>query len=119
MGTPLNEIDAERNRQIANGHGVDHDDEHADGSLVYAAIAYALVATDDGDTQLTVRSPSAAIKLSPSLLADSVWPWERPAYPPNRNSKNGRKRLVQAAALLVAEIERLDRVDAEEQFADP
>jgi len=90
--TVVDEIAAERRRQIdAEGWTPEHDDEHADGSLALAATVYASglpVADDQGE--LTVIG--------------QLWPWEWSFKPKGR-----RRDLIRAAALIVAEIERLDR----------
>lgn len=68
--------------QTMRGYTAEHDDQHADGSIADAAACYA--------------SPNAPLKL---------WPWRN--APPNHADR--RSRLIDAAALCIAEIERLDR----------
>ena len=81
------DIAAERRRQIeVEGWTPAHDDRNVDGSMATAASCYAL---DHG-------SRSTPPKL---------WPWHSSWWKP----KDRRRDLVRAAALLVAEIERLDR----------
>lgn len=83
------EIARERERQIsAEGWTPEHDDEHTDGHMALAAACYALQSTHVGATRL--------------------WPWDRAWWKP----KDERRNLVKAAALIVAEIERLDRAAA-------
>lgn len=86
----VTEIEAERRRQIeAKGWTAEHDDEmHPDGHLAFAAACYA---AGRNDIQTPTRRP--------------VWPWEAKWW---KNS-NRRRSLVKAGALIVAEIERLDR----------
>jgi hypothetical protein len=77
----VGDIAAERHRQRrVEGYHPLHDDTHCDGELARAAAAYIT-----GDITL--------------------WPWDRTYWKP----KTRRSDLVRAAALLVAEIERLDR----------
>jgi len=80
------EIDvlAERQRQIEiEGWTPEHDEEvNTDGELVRAAVCYAVLA-----------------------LHDDWWPWADVWWKP----KNRRRDLVRAAALIIAEIDRLDR----------
>jgi hypothetical protein len=91
---------AERQRQVnVEGWTANHDDvEHDDGELAGAASAYALAAADKlyphslGDAGFVADNPPAS------------WPttWVfKPADP--------RRMLVKAGALILAEIERLDR----------
>ncbi len=91
----VRDVLAERQRQISEiGYAPDHDDEHADGSLARAAACYALG-----------RKSVRALEWSPDVI---LWPWENWAW------KNGepRRMLVKAGALILAEIERLDRAAA-------
>lgn len=82
------EFIGERNRQITGeGYSLAHDDQHVDGELAQAAAAYA--------------------SLGARQWADAAqcWPWEgqmNTAHMP-------REALVIAGALILAEIERLDR----------
>lgn len=79
---------AERQRQVtAEGWTPAHDDEHVEGQLSDAAACYALFATDQ------------------SRPVPDYWPW-----PDNWWKQHGERRdLVRAGALIIAEIERLDR----------
>jgi hypothetical protein len=83
------EVWRRRLRQEAKGYTAAHDDEHADGSIADAAACYA--------------SPNAPLKL---------WPWR--CAPPDQSDR--RERLVDAAALCIAEIERMDRAGVEQDI---
>lgn len=87
MRKALEDINRERERQIAKGYDARHDDEHSDGSIARAAASYALVACP-----LKTNTP--------------IWPWSYDSYIPGLP----RDALVKAGALIVAEIERLDRL---------
>ena len=106
----LNDIAAERHRQSAmEGWDNEHDDSHTNGELALAAAAYVIagrpVHTDDP------RRKGASVSVDPLNL----WPWSRDWWKPS----DVRRNLVRAAALLVAEIERLDRKSvAETRRAD-
>jgi hypothetical protein len=81
------EIQLERRRQIeSEGCPPEHDDKYVRGELARAGATYAL-------TGVGVVPPVG------------LWPWGQPSFKP----KNRRRDLVRAAALIVAEIERLDR----------
>lgn len=84
----LGEIKAERERQLAKGYTPEHDDQHTTFEISTVAAAVALGATDhlSGD--------------APEWAEHIIDKWDT------------RRRLVIAATLLVAEIERLDRKSA-------
>lgn len=86
----LEEVAAKRLCQIALGYDAAHDDEHAFGEIGRMAAAYVARATGD---------------FYPS---DLVWPWTEPMA----ESKGVRNDLLVAAALIIADIERIDRQDA-------
>lgn len=79
----LSEIAAERRRQITNGWTAEHDDGHRNGEIVSAPWGANRRASD-----------GAVFSMAP------------------HTAQYGRKRLLEAAALIVAEIERLDRLAA-------
>lgn len=89
MGRAIDDIFAERRRQIEKeGWSWAHDDEHADFELEKAAGCYALGITEvDGQR---------------------IWPWSMVWWKPGER----RRMLVKAGALIVAAIERLDRLAA-------
>lgn len=99
LSKALDDIAAERARQIsAEGWTPEHDDEHRRGEMANAAAAYA-------------RRAGALIvdpDLTPYPFRQPWWPWDAQWWKP----KDPRRNLVRAAALIVAEIERLDRLPA-------
>jgi hypothetical protein len=99
----LSEIAYERERQIVGeGWVPHHDDYHIMGELAGAAACYCL--TSNGVMR----------KEGPTWVDPSVyWPWEPESFKPG----DRRRDLIKAAALIVAEIERLDRAEAREQAA--
>ncbi len=103
----LKEIGEERQRQIdSEGWSIKHDDGHDDESLAMAAACYAapipILKQQNGNNGCSFVDP---------------WPWttfsrgiecyDYTEY--NKERKPRRRQLVIAAALLIAEIERLDR----------
>jgi hypothetical protein len=89
----INEIAAERQRQIeAEGWTPEHDDEHDGEELAKAAGCYAL-----GTTRIYNHRGDR--------VGYSFWPWDIKWWKPT----DRRRDLVKAGALIVAEIERLDR----------
>jgi hypothetical protein len=80
---------AERKRQVrAEGWTPEHDDDHTEAEMALAAACYAMAAGGYAKGQ-----------------TPPIWPWSlswwKPAY--------GRRDLIKAGALILAEIERLDR----------
>ena len=83
----LDDVIAERARQIqVEGWTVEHDDKHRSYELPHAAAAYAIVNVD-------------------SAKADRLWPFNSHWF----KSGDHRRNCVKAAAMLLAEIERIDR----------
>lgn len=91
---------AERRRQVtAEGWTPEHDDTHESGELAGAAACYARHVNGRQWVYLT-RPESYASEAAPN-----EWPWDERWWKP----KSPRSDLVRAAALILAEIERLDR----------
>lgn len=88
-------IAAERERQVsAEGYDTAHDDEHGDGEIAWAAACYAAtgeVFCSNPDLHTYARA----------------FPWG--GARPKDHGKDRVRDLVKAAALCVAEIERLQR----------
>lgn len=98
-----NDVLAERRRQIeAEGWTAEHDDTHSRGELASAAACYAT------ELDLWTGYEQADRKGRATLIsAERVWPWSGWWKPTDR-----RRNLVKAGALILAEIERLDRLPA-------
>ena len=98
--TPIEEIAAERERQkTVEGWTAEHDDEHDDDDLAIAAACYAL------------PDRIRRIVIFDRTLLERIWPWSKDWWKPKRDR---RRQLVKAGALIVAEIERLDRAAQQE-----
>lgn len=84
----------ERQRQRTDeGWTSEHDDEHNNHELAHAAVSYA-----------AYEGP----------VPPSLWPWDAKWWKPT----DRRRSLVKAAALLVAEIERIDRAQSKDDNGD-
>jgi hypothetical protein len=82
---------AERQRQIdKEGWTPAHDDAHGGGEMASAAAVYALRASGHFESGVP-----------------TYWPWDFADYKPKDNRSN----LIRAGALVLAEIERLDRME--------
>lgn len=96
MTVASRDVLAERLRQIeAEGWTPEHDDHHPGGVMASAAACYAAASRQvlrDG------TDPEA-------ICAPGMWPWDRHWWKP----APVRRMLVKAGALILAEIERLDR----------
>ena len=87
----VKDVKAERRRQIeSEGWTPDHDDEHAYGEMASAGACYAL---------------NGAQHWAAKMAAAQFWPWSKDWWKPTTR----RCDLVKAGALILAEIERLDR----------
>lgn len=95
MSKALEDVAAERRRQIeVEGWTPEHDDEHREGELAQAAAVYALGAA--------YRAQGFR---ATNVLRMVTWPWDNAWF----KLKDQRRDLVKAGALILAEIERLDR----------
>lgn len=81
MKSVITEIVGERIRQIEKGFTAQHDDQHKDGELARAAACYAM-----------------------REISGYHWPFEDRWKPEGQ-----RENLIKAAAMIMAEIERIDR----------
>ena len=100
MSQATDDINAERRRQIeAEGWTPAHDDEHGDGALANAAACYAL---------------GAKLYVAPEYRDGKgvIWPFDEEWWKPSKGRCGRRRDLVKAGALIVAEIERIDRASA-------
>lgn len=105
----LDDIAAERQRQIdAEGWSPEHDDAHDGGQLSRAAGWYALNANSHewNDVCGVADARCEANHLFSAKDGYYRWPFDMEWW----RTKNQRSDLIRAAALLVAEIERIDRV---------
>lgn len=100
------EVLAERKRQIsAEGWTPEHDDEHEWGELAGAAGYYALHVNARG---WVYPERPEDYQCEP---APGSWPWDAEWWKPS----SPRRDLVKAGALILAEIERIDRANAKPQ----
>lgn len=101
----IDEIAAERKRQIeAEGWHPEHDDAHKNGEMGGAAACYIMRG---------LRITATGLHDRVELMVRDLWPWARDWWKP----KNRRHDLIRAGALIVAEIERLDRAAAKRDAA--
>jgi hypothetical protein len=92
-------VAAERRRQIeVEDWTPEHDDEHDNGEMAAAAAAYAFSAYTNTAARYFAAEPVG------------FWPWDACWWKP----RTPREDLVRAGALIVAEIERIDRAAAAE-----
>lgn len=110
MTKAASDVLAERNRQIAaESWTPGHDDTHASGQLALAAGWYAFNSVYRGSECVgdVSSGESEASKLFAARTGHGAfqWPWDRSWWKPS----TPRRDLVKAGALVLAEIERLDR----------
>jgi hypothetical protein len=109
----IEEIAAERRRQVeVEGWTPEHDDTHRFGEMAAAAASYAWFSTFSSDAR-------AEMEFGPKRGFINLlwWMWPRSWSDRWWKPKDRRRDLIRAAALIVAEIERLDR--AASPLADP
>lgn len=109
--TVIDEIAAERQRQInAERWTPVHDDTHTDGSLARAAACYALPEPEIARRTEQVWPPRGEYPVHVPYDVPKLWPssWHSKWWKPT----DRRRDLVKAGALILAEIERLDRAIA-------
>lgn len=94
--TIFDEIAARRQYQIAKGYDAAHDDSHIKGEIADAAACYASMKAAD---------------------TFGIWPWwdSKPNHQPTLSERR-RSYLIDAAAMIVAEIERLDRLSDDKRI---
>jgi len=91
--TAMEKIIAERDRQVkVEGWTPEHDDEHADGEMLRAAVIYMHHGTDRAAPVDSIGIPFS-------------WPWSWQWWKPKDRARN----LERAGALCLAERERLER----------
>lgn len=93
--TAIDDIAAERRRMTEP----EHDEAHRLGQMAGAAACYLM-------RNLSINYADLAQRVR--LLSRDLWPWAE-TY---RQPQDHRADLVRAAALIVAEIERIDRAEA-------
>lgn len=113
--TALADVIAERRRQVQEeGWTAEHDDQHEKCELAKAAVAYAYFATRGDDVREHYND--GALDVRNMVVWKRVWPWSQDWWKP----KTQRFDLIRAAALILAEIERIDRkYDAEQWAPEP
>lgn len=112
---------AERERQRSDeGEGFTdlHDDNYQIGEMAFAAAAYTIDLLDYGSHAKVTGSVNiqrfgrtGVIPIGRLDLARLLWPWSMKWF----RSTTPRRNLVKAGALILAEIERIDRLDAKEK----
>lgn len=106
MSKAIEDVLAERRRQVeAEGWSPEHDDAHTDFSLAKAACIYGVGATLEGPDRTVMDEFGASG--TPGWMKE-LWPWDHKWFKPTSR----RRDLVKAAALFIAEIERIDRAAA-------
>lgn len=94
----------ERERQISEeGWSPEHDDEHVNGELANVAACFSAT------NELYLYSKhSDGLH---NMTACHLYPWEDKYY--KKASKNRKQQLIVAGALIIAELERLERAEVQ------
>jgi hypothetical protein len=92
---------AERRRQVeAEGWTAEHDDAHRQGDMAQAGGCYAIAAAAKAQDGAGVSARWMTAEIG------RIWPWAGAWWKP----RDFRRDLVRAGALIIAEIERFDRM---------
>lgn len=86
----VEDVLAERIKQVDKGYTPEHDDDYKDDELTMAAICYLELGITDGVPANTVAT---------------CWPWDVRTFKP----RDQRSNLVRGIALAIASLERMDR----------
>lgn len=93
-------IAAERERQVTEEKWTpEHDDKHRHGELAEAASCY---------SDLAAYQASGIAANRTNMERPMGWPWESSWWKPSRDNK---RNLIKAGALIAAEIDRLQRME--------
>ena len=104
----IEDIATERKRQVdAEGWTPEHDDGHKHGEIALAAASYAAHTAPKLDPWIKVGFAGRTQMAGDFNISDLLWPWDLRWWKP----KNRRRDLIRAGALIVAEIERIDRAE--------
>ncbi len=103
------EILSERLRQIGEEEfSAERDDKYFNEELSMAAACYAL--TDEARDCIVSVENLCLKQYEKGLLKEFIWPFKKEWWKPSPD--NRRRELIKAAALIIAEIERLDRKES-------
>jgi hypothetical protein len=101
MSKAVEDVLLERQRQIVEeGFDHDHDDQHTFGEIAFAGACYAV----SGAVPEDQRGKDDRLMAVVQFIWPKAWGWGW--WTP----KDRRRDLVRSAALIIAEIERLDRL---------
>lgn len=101
-GFAIKDVIHERQRQISQEfYSTENDDEYKQNELLRAAVCYAENVVRRG----WVFDSNFGPDIYQEEEAPDLWPWDLDFWKP----KSPRRDLVRAAALIIAEIERIDR----------
>lgn len=109
MPSAIADVIRERQRQLTEERALPAlDDQHTELQLARAAAAYALYAPMQTGNIDAGRWPGPDNNSAEGIIVNALWPDDFTGFKPADDRRN----CVRAAALLLAEIERLDRLAA-------
>lgn len=102
-------VDERKRQKEVEGWLPEHDDKHKTGELALAAACYAgnIRLTDSEEGGSSDGDIRHVFVKGKSSYSKSIWPWDSEWDKRDKHSR--KKQLVIAGALIVAELERLER----------
>lgn len=94
-------------QQDDEGWTAEHDDGHTMGEMPLAALCYTMNAIVYAQMRAAGIPVETLAEKSAAAPVPERWPWDKSWWKPAGQRRN----LVKAAALIIAEIERLDRAE--------
>lgn len=105
MKTGIELITEERKRQLEEeGWTFEHDDQHTNNEMAFAAAAYALTSNE---IEINLDQENGSVRGWLRFLRSTLFPWENEWWKPTPHDRV--RELVKAGALIAAEIDRLHR----------
>lgn len=101
-------------QEVENHYSEESDDHQNQLQLLIAAVSYCLYPPDNDlerNAMTTFFYPATESTGDIKRVSEQLWPWDSNTFKP----RDRRNNLVRAAALIMAEIDRMDRLSEKEE----